>query len=78
MSLIPILIIIVVALLGLLSIVSILAHMFQKAGPDEALVIYGMGGNNVITGGGRIVWPLVQTCKRISLALMSFDIAPTN
>lgn len=78
MSLIPILIIIVVAILGLLSIVSILAHMFQKAGPDEALVIYGMGGNNVITGGGRIVWPLVQTCKRISLALMSFDIAPTN
>ncbi|MDR3587665.1 MAG: SPFH domain-containing protein [Desulfosporosinus sp.] len=78
MSLIPIVIVIIIAILGLLSIVSVLAHMFQKAGPDEALVIYGMGGNNVITGGGRIVWPLVQTCKRISLALMSFDIAPTN
>ncbi|WP_088189346.1 SPFH domain-containing protein [Desulfosporosinus sp. FKA] len=73
-----IIIVIAVAVVGLLAILSILARMFQKAGPDEALIVYGMGGSNVITGGGRVVWPLVQTCKRISLALMSFDIAPAN
>lgn len=78
MDMLVVITIIIVAVLGFLAIVGVLAHMFQKAGPDEALIIYGMGGSNVITGGGRVVWPLVQTCKRISLALMSFDIIPTS
>lgn len=78
MNLISIVIIIAVAVVGLLLVVTVLARMFQKVGPDEALVVFGMGGSNVITGGGRIVWPIVQTSKRLSLALMSFDIAPQN
>jgi Uncharacterized protein conserved in bacteria len=70
--------IIVLAVIGILLVVTVLAKMFQKVGPDEALVVFGMGGSNVVTGGGRVVWPLVQTSKRLSLALMSFDIAPQN
>jgi len=78
MDLFVIITIIVLAVVGLLLVVTVLARMFQKVGPDEALVVFGMGGSNVITGGGRVVWPLVQTSKRLSLALMSFDIAPQN
>ena len=78
MTPILIIIIIVLAVVGLLLVATVLARMFQKVGPDEALVVFGMGGSNVITGGGRVVWPLVQTSKRLSLALMSFDIAPQN
>jgi len=29
-----------------------------------------------VHGGGRVVWPLLQTAKRLSLELMSFDVAP--
>ena len=78
MSLYLIIAIVVLAVVGLLLVVTVLARMFQKVGPDEALVVFGLGGSNVITGGGRVVWPLVQTSKRLSLALMSFDIAPQN
>ncbi len=49
---------------------------FRKAGPHEALVVYGLGGKRVITGGGSIIWPLVETYRTLSLELMSFDVAP--
>src|SRR5437764_8728325 len=49
---------------------------FRKAGPNEALVIYGMRGTRVITGGGAVILPLVETYRSLSLELMSFDVAP--
>src|SRR6266498_1062021 len=49
---------------------------FRKAGPNEALVVYGLGGKRVITGGGAVIWPLVETYRTLSLELMSFDVAP--
>jgi len=53
-----------------------LIRAFRKAGPNEALVIYGMRGTRVITGGGAIIMPLVETYRSLSLELMSFDVAP--
>src|ERR1043166_6843149 len=49
---------------------------FRKAGPNEALVVYGMRGKRVITGGGAVILPLVETFRTLSLELMSFDVAP--
>jgi flotillin len=49
---------------------------FRKAGPNEALVVYGMRGKRVITGGGAVILPLVETYRTLSLELMSFDVAP--
>ena len=57
-------------------IVTGLIRAFRKAGPNEALVIYGMRGTRVITGGGAIIMPLVETYRTLSLELMSFDVAP--
>ncbi|MHB1652646.1 MAG: flotillin family protein [Desulfitobacteriaceae bacterium] len=78
MNWLSILIVVVASAVGLLAILFILARMFQKVGPDEALIVYGVGGTNVVTGGGRVVWPLVQTSKKLSLELMSFDVIPSN
>jgi flotillin len=63
-------------LLGTLFIVSMFARLFRKAGPHEALLVYGFRGTRVIKGRGTVIFPLVETCRTLSLELMSFDVAP--
>jgi flotillin len=63
--------------LAVLMIMITLAKMYRKAGPHEALIIYGTGSEaRIVKGSGTIIWPMVQTCKELSLELMSFDVAP--
>src|SRR5271168_1583132 len=62
--------------LGLLVIMATIAKMFRKAGPHEALIIYGMRGTRIVKGGGTIIFPMIEMCKELSLELMSFDVAP--
>src|ERR1700681_3297251 len=62
--------------LGLLMIVIVIAKMYRKVGPNEALIRYGMGGTEVYCGKGALIFPMVQTCRDLSLELMSFDVAP--
>jgi flotillin len=62
--------------LVILLVMTVVAKMYRKAGPHEALIVYGMGGTHVYTGSGNIIFPMVQTCKELSLELMSFDVAP--
>src|SRR6201987_4100378 len=64
------------SVLALMFLMSFLARLYRKAGPHEALVIYGFGGTRVVKGHGAIVWPMVQICRELSLELMSFDVAP--
>ena len=54
---------------------SFLAGLYRKAGPHEALIVYGVGGTRVVKG-GTVVWPMIQICRGLSLELMSFDVAP--
>ncbi|MFQ6099366.1 MAG: flotillin family protein, partial [Armatimonadota bacterium] len=52
-----------------------LASRYRKAGPDEALIIYGGGGlYRVIVGGGGIVWPFVNQVESLSLKLMTIEV----
>src|ERR1700745_3405116 len=62
--------------LGLLLLMSSLARLYRKAGPHEALIVYGVGGTRVVKGHGIIVFPMVQVCRELALELMSFDVAP--
>src|SRR2546421_2945396 len=62
--------------LGLLMIMIVIARMYRKVGPNEALIKYGMGGTEVYCGRGALIFPMVQTCRDLSLELMSFDVAP--
>src|SRR5262245_22721482 len=63
---------------GLLMILAIIASLFRRVGPHQALIVYGVGGRHIVTGGGRVVWPMVQSARELSLELMSFDVAPTQ
>jgi flotillin len=57
-------------------LLSVLAKMFRKAGPNEAIIVYGFRGPRVIKGGGAIIFPMVENSRSLSLELMSFDVAP--
>jgi flotillin len=64
------------SVLGLLLIMAVLAKLFRKAGPHEALIIYGLRGTRIVKGGGTIIYPMIEQCRELSLELMSFDVAP--
>ncbi len=68
-----------VAILALIFIIVMSARLYRKAGPNEALIVYGFrGAPRVIKGGGTVVLPMVELCRGLSLELMSFDVAPTQ
>ncbi|HEV2115657.1 MAG TPA: SPFH domain-containing protein [Terriglobales bacterium] len=62
--------------LAFMLIMSLLARLYRKAGPHEALVVYGFRGTRVIKGHGTVILPMVENCRGLSLELMSFDVAP--
>jgi flotillin len=64
------------SLLVLILLMVLLARMFRKAGPNEALIVYGFRGPRVIKGHGTIIFPMVESFRQLSLELMSFDVAP--
>nr|HEV7955214.1 SPFH domain-containing protein [Candidatus Acidoferrales bacterium] len=57
-------------------LMAVLARMYRKAGPHEALIVYGLRGTRIVQGGGTVIIPMVETCRELSLELMSFDVAP--
>src|SRR3954453_21274235 len=64
------------SVLGLIILMGILARMYRKAGPNEALIVYGFRCPRVIKGHGTVIFPMVENCRELSLELMSFDVAP--
>src|ERR1700746_2771116 len=63
-------------LLLLMLLMSFMASLYRKVGPHEALVVYGFRKKRVISGGGTVVFPMIENCHDLSLELMSFDVAP--
>src|ERR1700744_4432479 len=63
-------------LLAVILLIGTLAKMFRKAGPNEALIVYGFRGPRVVQGHGTVIFPMVENCRDLSLELMSFDVAP--
>ncbi|HEY3058778.1 MAG TPA: SPFH domain-containing protein [Chloroflexota bacterium] len=61
---------------ALMLIMWLIGTLFRRVGPNRALIVYGWGGTHIVTGGGRVVWPLFQSFQELSLELMSFDVAP--
>jgi flotillin len=55
---------------------ALFARLYRKAGPHEALVVYGFRGLRVIKGKGTVILPMIENCRELSLELMSFDVAP--
>jgi len=61
---------------AVLLLMSMFAKLYRKAGPHEALIVYGFRGTRIIKGHGTVILPMIETCKGLSLELMSFDVAP--
>ncbi len=63
-------------ILAIMFLMALFARLYRKAGPHEALVVYGFRGTRIVKGHGTIIFPMVESCRGLSLELMSFDVAP--
>jgi flotillin len=69
--------IVVGAMIGSIVLLMIfVAKLFRKAGPNEALIVYGFRGTRVVKGHGTVIFPMIESYRSLSLELMSFDVAP--
>lgn len=66
------------AVAAFLFIMFAVTSWYRKVGPNEAMIVYGMRGKDVIIGRGKFILPVIETYRMLSLELMSFDVAPQN
>jgi flotillin len=64
------------AVVAILAVTAAIARLYRKAGPHEAIIVYGLRGTRIVKGGGTVIVPMVETSRQLSLQLMSFDVAP--
>lgn len=64
------------AVLVVLTVMTGIAMIYRKAGPHEALIVYGVRGPRIVKGGGTLILPMFENFRQLSLQLMSFDVAP--
>jgi flotillin len=62
--------------LVIMFLMAMFARLYRKAGPNEALVVYGFRGTRIVIGHGTLILPMLQSYRELSLELMSFDVAP--
>jgi len=62
--------------LTLLALIAVMATLYRKAGPHEALIVYGFRGTRIVKGRGTVIFPMIENLRQLSLELMSFDVAP--
>jgi flotillin len=62
--------------LAIMFLLTAFARMFRKAGPHQAVIVYGLRGTRVIKGRGTFILPMIESSRDLSLELMSFDVAP--
>src|SRR6266481_2551046 len=62
--------------LAILLLLAMFARLYRKAGPHEALVVYGFRGTREVKGRGTVIFPMIENYRELSLQLMSFDVAP--
>jgi flotillin len=72
----PTVVIALLCILAILFLMAMFAKLFRKAGPHEAIIVYGFRGTRVVKGRGTVIFPMVENCRGLSLELMSFDVAP--
>jgi flotillin len=71
----------IVTMAGLMVLVvmflmAMFARLYRKAGPHEALIVYGFRGTRIVKGHGTVIFPMIESFHELSLQLMSFDVAP--
>src|SRR5262245_24226087 len=69
-------IIVGLSVVAVMALLGMIARLFRKAGPHEALIVYGFRGTRTVIGRGTVIFPMVESYRLLSLELMSFDVAP--
>src|ERR1700735_1158341 len=72
----PVFVYVGLMLLALIFLMALFARLVRKAGPHEALIVYGFRGTRIVKGRGTVIFPMVESWRGLSLELMSFDVAP--
>jgi flotillin len=59
-----------------LMILFCMVNVYQKCGPNQAMIITGYvpGGIQVVRGGGAVVWPLINQKHTLSLEVMTVEL----
>ena len=68
--------IVVLVVVGIMFVFAMFARLFRKAGPHEALIVYGFRDTRIVRGKGTVIFPMIESYRLLSLELMSFDVAP--
>ena len=71
-------IIMIMLVLAFLLVMKFISSRYKKIPPGKAGVFYGKKGIDVITGGGRILWPFVQEFQEMSTTVFQVDVSETN
>src|SRR3990170_628174 len=76
-----IIILIVVLVIAAFAAVGIYASRYKRVPPNMAMVVYGakqkqagVRGYNVVSGGGRFVWPIVEDVAWLRLDVRTLDV----
>ena len=64
------------AVLVLMAFASLFSRFYRKVGPEEAVVISGMGGLRAASGEGTWVYPVLHRAELMDLSVKRIEIAP--
>lgn len=73
-------VIVVVGGIALTAIGTVLANLYQKCSPNQAMIISGFGANQdgrsfkIVVGGGDVVFPMLQQKNILSLEVMTIEV----
>ena len=50
--------------LTLLALTGVMASLYRKAGPHEALIVYGFRGTRIIKGRATVIFPMIENFRQ--------------
>src|SRR3954471_24976571 len=62
--------------LAIVFLMMMFAKLFRKAGPHEAIIVYGFRGTRVVKGRGTVIFPMVESSRVRARELMWSYVAP--
>jgi flotillin len=68
------LIALVVIVLAVVSLMIILSRRYKKVEPDQAMVVYGRNRFQVVTGGARFIYPIINSVRFMSIGAQKLPI----
>jgi len=65
---------IMLLVLGFFALIVILSTRYKKVPPDKAMVVYGKGGYQVVTGGAKFIYPIIHSYEMLPLDVRTLDV----